>query len=203
MELDSVGAYLARETVLVTGAGGSIGAELCRQIAHVGPRRIVLLDHAEDNLFEIQRELEDERHVPAGDARGGAGGLQGGRAHARGLRRAPPDGGLPRGGLQARGADGVRTRSRRCTTTRSRRASWRRSPASWGVQALRARLDRQGGRAGDGDGGVEGARGVRAGGRGGALPGDRSTRRCASATCSAPRAAWCRSSAARSRAAGR
>jgi FlaA1/EpsC-like NDP-sugar epimerase len=64
MELDEVGAYLARETVLVTGAGGSIGSELCRQIAHVGPRRIVLLDHAEDNLFAIQRELEDERHVP-------------------------------------------------------------------------------------------------------------------------------------------
>ena len=65
MELDEVGAYLAQETVLVTGAGGSIGAELSRQIAHVGPRRIVLLDHAEDNLFAIQRELEDERHVPA------------------------------------------------------------------------------------------------------------------------------------------
>jgi FlaA1/EpsC-like NDP-sugar epimerase len=65
MELDRVGAYLARETVLVTGAGGSIGSELCRQIAHVGPRRLVLLDHAEDNLFEIQRELQDERHVPA------------------------------------------------------------------------------------------------------------------------------------------
>ena len=64
MELDSVGSYLAGATVLVTGAGGSIGAELCRQIAHVGPRLIVLLDHAEDNLFEIQRELEDERHVP-------------------------------------------------------------------------------------------------------------------------------------------
>ncbi|HWX88304.1 MAG TPA: nucleoside-diphosphate sugar epimerase/dehydratase [Solirubrobacteraceae bacterium] len=63
MELDSVGAYLSGETVLVTGAGGSIGSELCRQIAHVGPRRIVLLDHAEDNLFQIQRELQDERHV--------------------------------------------------------------------------------------------------------------------------------------------
>jgi FlaA1/EpsC-like NDP-sugar epimerase len=64
MELDRVGAYLAGETVLITGAGGSIGSELSRQIARVEPRRIVLLDHAEDNLFSIQRELEDERHVP-------------------------------------------------------------------------------------------------------------------------------------------
>jgi FlaA1/EpsC-like NDP-sugar epimerase len=63
MELDQVGAYLGGATVLVTGAGGSIGSELCRQIARVEPHRIVLLDHAEDNLFAIQRELEDERHV--------------------------------------------------------------------------------------------------------------------------------------------
>jgi FlaA1/EpsC-like NDP-sugar epimerase len=63
VEIDRVGAYLAGETVLVTGAGGSIGSELCRQIARVGARRIVLLDHAEDNLFTIQRELEEERHV--------------------------------------------------------------------------------------------------------------------------------------------
>ncbi|HWG07760.1 MAG TPA: nucleoside-diphosphate sugar epimerase/dehydratase [Solirubrobacteraceae bacterium] len=63
MELERVGSYLAGEVVLVTGAGGSIGSELCRQIARVEPHRIVLLDHAEDNLFSIQRELEDERHV--------------------------------------------------------------------------------------------------------------------------------------------
>ncbi len=63
MELERVGAYLAGETVLVTGAGGSIGSELCRQIARVEPHRIVLLDHAEDNLFAIERELRDERHV--------------------------------------------------------------------------------------------------------------------------------------------
>jgi FlaA1/EpsC-like NDP-sugar epimerase len=64
MELERVGGYLAGQVVLVTGAGGSIGSELCRQIARVEPHRIVLLDHAEDNLFAIQRELEDERHVP-------------------------------------------------------------------------------------------------------------------------------------------
>ena len=63
MELERVGAYLAGEVVLVTGAGGSIGSELCRQIARVGPRKLVLVDHAEDNLFEINRELEEERHV--------------------------------------------------------------------------------------------------------------------------------------------
>jgi FlaA1/EpsC-like NDP-sugar epimerase len=64
MELERVGSYLSGQVVLVTGAGGSIGSELCRQIARVEPHRIVLLDHAEDNLFAILRELQDERHVP-------------------------------------------------------------------------------------------------------------------------------------------
>jgi FlaA1/EpsC-like NDP-sugar epimerase len=63
MEIERVGAYLANEVVMVTGAGGSIGGELCRQIARVGPRRLILIDHAEDNLFEILRELEEDRHV--------------------------------------------------------------------------------------------------------------------------------------------
>jgi FlaA1/EpsC-like NDP-sugar epimerase len=63
MELERVGAYLANEVVMVTGAGGSIGSELCRQIARVNPRKLVLVDHAEDNLFEILRELEEDRHV--------------------------------------------------------------------------------------------------------------------------------------------
>ncbi|HEY4779258.1 MAG TPA: nucleoside-diphosphate sugar epimerase/dehydratase [Solirubrobacterales bacterium] len=61
-ELDRVGAYLRDRIVLVTGAGGSIGSELCRQIAQVKPRLLVLLDHAEDNLFEIDREMVELRH---------------------------------------------------------------------------------------------------------------------------------------------
>jgi FlaA1/EpsC-like NDP-sugar epimerase len=62
MELDRVGVYLTDKIVLVTGAGGSVGAELSRQIARVRPRLLVLLDHAEDNLFEIDRELVSEWH---------------------------------------------------------------------------------------------------------------------------------------------
>src|SRR3954463_1003122 len=63
MEVEATGGYLTGRSVLVTGAGGSIGAELARQIARVGPSRLVLLDHAEDNLFEIQRELIEDRHA--------------------------------------------------------------------------------------------------------------------------------------------
>ena len=63
MEIERVGGYLTGRCVLVTGAGGSIGSELCRQIARVGPSRLVLLDHAEDNLFEIERELVEDRHA--------------------------------------------------------------------------------------------------------------------------------------------
>jgi FlaA1/EpsC-like NDP-sugar epimerase len=62
VEIDHVGAYLRGRTVLVTGAGGSIGAELCRQIARVGAKSLVLVEHSENALFEIRRELEEERH---------------------------------------------------------------------------------------------------------------------------------------------
>jgi FlaA1/EpsC-like NDP-sugar epimerase len=67
VELDvaSIASYLTGETVLVTGAGGSIGAELCRQVAAVGAERIVLVDHGESPLVEIARELEHERHFGA------------------------------------------------------------------------------------------------------------------------------------------
>jgi FlaA1/EpsC-like NDP-sugar epimerase len=65
VEIEQAGGYLRDRIVLVTGAGGSIGSELCRQIARVRPRLLVLLDHAEDNLFEIERELIRDRHFTA------------------------------------------------------------------------------------------------------------------------------------------
>lgn len=49
--------FLAGKRVLVTGAGGSIGSEICRQTARFGPQRLVLVERAEGPLFEIDREL--------------------------------------------------------------------------------------------------------------------------------------------------
>jgi FlaA1/EpsC-like NDP-sugar epimerase len=65
VDLAEVASYLRAKTVLVSGAGGSIGSELCRQIARVGPSRLVLVDYAETALFEIERELVEEREFPA------------------------------------------------------------------------------------------------------------------------------------------
>jgi len=65
VDLASIARYLAGETVLVTGAGGSIGAELCRQVARVAPARIVLVENSEAALFDVERELVEEREFSA------------------------------------------------------------------------------------------------------------------------------------------
>jgi len=61
VDLETSASYLRDQTVLVTGAGGSIGSELCRQIARLRPQRLILVDQGETALFEIERELVDER----------------------------------------------------------------------------------------------------------------------------------------------
>ncbi|MBQ5687737.1 MAG: polysaccharide biosynthesis protein, partial [Ruminococcus sp.] len=52
--------YYADKTVLITGGGGSIGSELCRQVAMAGPRRLILFDIYENNAYDIQQELRLE-----------------------------------------------------------------------------------------------------------------------------------------------
>src|SRR5581483_4841007 len=65
VDLELVASYLDGRTVVVTGAGGSIGSELCRQLARLGVARLVLVEQAESALYEIERELVDERDFTA------------------------------------------------------------------------------------------------------------------------------------------
>jgi FlaA1/EpsC-like NDP-sugar epimerase len=65
VDLDSAAPYVEGKTVLVTGAGGSIGSELCRQLTRLGPQRLILVDLGETALFEIERELVDDRGFSA------------------------------------------------------------------------------------------------------------------------------------------
>ena len=57
LDVDRIGPFLKDKVVLVTGAGGSIGSELCRQLLQFHPKRLVMLEQAENNLFYIEREL--------------------------------------------------------------------------------------------------------------------------------------------------
>jgi FlaA1/EpsC-like NDP-sugar epimerase len=57
LDAEAVQIFLRGRVVLVTGAGGSIGSELCKQICRFGPKRVILIEQAENNLFEIHRAL--------------------------------------------------------------------------------------------------------------------------------------------------
>jgi FlaA1/EpsC-like NDP-sugar epimerase len=59
LDEEVVGEALRSRVVLITGAGGSIGSELCRQVCRFGPRRIVLVERFENAMFEIHRELTE------------------------------------------------------------------------------------------------------------------------------------------------
>jgi FlaA1/EpsC-like NDP-sugar epimerase len=61
LDIPSIASYITGSTVLVTGAGGSIGSELCRQIAALGAEQLVLVDHSENALVQIDHELQNER----------------------------------------------------------------------------------------------------------------------------------------------
>ena len=57
LDLEMIGQYIHGRIVLVTGAGGSIGSEMCRQIARFEPQNLILVEQAENPLFDIEREL--------------------------------------------------------------------------------------------------------------------------------------------------
>ncbi|OGR12189.1 MAG: capsule biosynthesis protein CapD [Desulfobacula sp. GWF2_41_7] len=60
LEKDKIGDYLGGKTVLVTGGGGSIGSELCKQICKFNPEKVILFERAETPLYEIDLELKKE-----------------------------------------------------------------------------------------------------------------------------------------------
>ena len=153
VDLQAVAAYVREKTVLVTGAGGSIGSELSRQLARLGAARLVLVDKGESALFEIERELVDERDFPAaipvladvGDS----------PKMRQVFERYQPARRLPCRGVQAcrhaRGepaAGGLEQRARHARARRGRGRS--------GGRAVRADLDRQGREPEERDGAVEG-----------------------------------------------
>ena len=63
---EQIGGYLTGKTIMVTGAGGSIGSELVRQIMQFVPERLVLLDIYENNMYDLQQEINIERRKGTG-----------------------------------------------------------------------------------------------------------------------------------------
>ena len=57
-ETEKYGKYIVNKNILVTGGGGSIGSELCRQIATLNPKNLIILDIYENNAYDIQQELK-------------------------------------------------------------------------------------------------------------------------------------------------
>lgn len=56
--MEKIGSYLKGKVILVTGGGGSIGSEICRQVALHGPKLLIILDIYENNVYDIQLELK-------------------------------------------------------------------------------------------------------------------------------------------------
>lgn len=57
LDMDKIRDYISQKIVMVTGAGGTIGSELCRQIYKYGPSKLILLDNYENNVYNVQQEL--------------------------------------------------------------------------------------------------------------------------------------------------
>ncbi len=58
IDIDGISGYINNKTILVTGAGGSIGSEICRQILSYKPKRLVLVDIYENNVYDLENELK-------------------------------------------------------------------------------------------------------------------------------------------------
>jgi FlaA1/EpsC-like NDP-sugar epimerase len=64
LDKEKIETFIKDKTILITGAGGSIGSEICRQCEKYGAKKLILLDHSEYNLYAILEELKDIEAVP-------------------------------------------------------------------------------------------------------------------------------------------
>ena len=60
LDTEGISDYVTDKVVFVTGAGGSIGSEICRQIAHFHPSKLILLGHGENSIYSIEMELKEK-----------------------------------------------------------------------------------------------------------------------------------------------
>lgn len=59
LDIESISEFITNKIILVTGAGGSIGSEICRQIAKFNPKQLILLGHGENSIYSIEMELKE------------------------------------------------------------------------------------------------------------------------------------------------
>lgn len=60
LDMEAIASKLTDKTILITGAGGSIGSEICRQVNRFTPKKIILLGHGENSIYLIERELREK-----------------------------------------------------------------------------------------------------------------------------------------------
>jgi FlaA1/EpsC-like NDP-sugar epimerase len=59
LDINGISDYITDKVILVTGAGGSIGSEICRQVTQFNPRKLILLGHGENSIYSIEMELKE------------------------------------------------------------------------------------------------------------------------------------------------
>ena len=59
LDMNSISEYITDKVILVTGAGGSIGSEICRQVSKFNPKQLILLGHGENSIYSIEMELKE------------------------------------------------------------------------------------------------------------------------------------------------
>ena len=58
LDIEKISGYLKDRTIMVTGGGGTIGSELCRQVANYNPKKLIILDNYENNAYSVEQELK-------------------------------------------------------------------------------------------------------------------------------------------------